>query len=91
MSAYTPGPYRVCVCEDFTLVVAADGVPICRMGGTVSRVNCEANATLLHAAPELAEALAGLLTEVDAMTKRVGWSGEGFREKARAALAKVGL
>jgi hypothetical protein len=43
------------------------------------------------AAPDLAEALQGLLAEVDAMTARVGWSGNGHREKARAALAKAGV
>ena len=37
----------------------------------------------------LEAALRDLLVEVDIMTKRVGWSGNGGRERARALLLKV--
>jgi hypothetical protein len=50
----------------------------------------KANAQLMGAAPELAQALIALLSEVDEMTSRVGWAGNGAREAARDALAKAG-
>jgi hypothetical protein len=50
-----------------------------------------ADAKLIAAAPDLRDALEGLLAEVDAMTARTGWAGNGFREKARAALARCEL
>ena len=51
----------------------------------------DANGRLLGAAPDLAQALKALLSEVREMQGRVGWAGNGAREAALAALTKAGL
>lgn len=53
----------------------------------VNRAEFIVRACNVHA--EMLWALCALLDEVDTMTARVGWSGNGARELARAAILKA--
>ena len=92
MNKHTPGPWEHRTGDTSVYangIFIADCVPAAAWADEVPKKEARGNARLIAAAPELVEALTGLLAEVDAMTKRVGWSGEGFREKSRIALAKA--
>ena len=104
LAPYTPGPWAIREAALHGTAVEAEssgvGVAWCGCntvaslaGGVWSIETNEAfsNATLIAAAPDLAQALKALLGEVDEMTSRVGWAGNGARDAARAALAKAGL
>lgn len=49
-----------------------------------------ADETLRAAAPDLLKALIALRAEVEETTRRCGWSGNGARAMADAAIAKAG-
>ncbi len=89
MSNHTPGPWTAsCYWDDGRWgVLTDDNKILC----ACNRGLLEPDARLIAAAPDLRDALEGLLAEVDAMTARTGWAGNGFREKARAALARCEL
>lgn len=72
---HTPGPWKV----DYNWAVKD------YLGGLVCSPN-EANARLIAAAPEMLEALKGLVQLVDA---HVGEEAENWNREARAAIAKA--
>lgn len=80
-SKHTPGPWK----HDDTwgLIVATDGSEIaaCHAGRTGSATETKANACLIASAPELLEALKGVLAVADRRTKEF--------DAARAAIAKA--
>lgn len=88
---HTPGPWHVQGCG---IVSMNDNIAhVARLPGEENHPSVlaerKANAALIASAPELLAALSQLLIEVDDMTARVGWSGNGGRKMARAAIAKA--
>ena len=88
MSKHTPGPWQVGH-FDSNMICDSDGAnrgcaPIARVEGTAAERR--ANARLIAAAPELLEALRGLL---DPATNEDGEWYRQAREAARAAIAKA--
>ena len=95
MSAHTPGPWYIRT-HDYANVRGADGIfhdgsnlPIVNDVWGKTLAQADANARLIAAAPDLLAALAQLLAEVDDMTKRAGWAGNGGRDMARAAISRA--
>jgi hypothetical protein len=90
---HTPGPWKVNATphssnQDWVVLDSGTNGRNKRVCAVYSD-NDEADARLIAAAPELLEALIGLLDEVNDMSGRCGWMGNGFRAKAHAALAKA--
>lgn len=86
MSKHTPGPWTA------EQIVSSRPLLTIYSGDTMIADDvAPQNASLIAAAPDLRDALQALLAEVDAMTARVGWAGNGGRDKARTALAKAGV
>lgn len=91
-----PGPWSIeadqnshgaCLCivdAEHTIIART---PECEMYGAAEQAQDEANAELLAAAPRLLETLIALRAEVDVMTKRCGWSGNGARVAADQLIA----
>lgn len=94
MTDFTPGPWQAAptVADDKEWAIMAFD-PIDHGGHAVfvaQEVESEADATLIAAAPDLAEALAALLEEVEYQMDVGGFAARlSIREQARAALAKA--
>ena len=95
---HTPGPWLRDDCSGLDCDVrAASGRKVALCWGLASnnatnyradyRAECDANAHLIAAAPELLEALQRLLSENDNMTQRINLLGA--MDQARAAIAKA--
>lgn len=92
MSAHTAAPWRVGD-AGHTVFGPPNGTPfptiICALGDANPRANAAYIVAACNAHDDLVAALRQLLVEVDAMTARCGWAGNGGRDLARTILAKV--
>jgi hypothetical protein len=79
---HTPGPWEAAYGADGYYAVYSNG------DQELSH-DTQANCDLIAAAPDLLEALARLLAEVEEHSARNGWVGRGGRDAARAAIAKA--
>jgi hypothetical protein len=69
MSAYTPSPWHVGDCEDSDyFIVCTELYKNLAAGQIIVKTHNEANARLIAAAPELLEALKGVVRVADRMT-----------------------
>ena len=90
---HTPGPWHTAHHADDTVeglhvVHDVTGLPVARMGGFTTRRNCEANARLIAAAPDLLAAL----TELEQLvTAHIPDECDNWCRAARAALAAAGV
>lgn len=85
--AWTPGPWALGEEGSCFRLIHADGIVVadCDYEQIVGAVECDANARLIAAAPELVEALRCLLDDSHS------YESEGYaRDHARALLAKIG-
>lgn len=87
--SYTPGPWKA----PFSSYVIGDGVKICQLTGIyVDNPNCDADAHLIAAAPELLEALERLVLAFDVGDmKHTTLNGRGYAalNESRKAIAKA--
>lgn len=96
MSGHTPGPWSI---SDSSWVTnhrdidapthGALAVVVWRMEEEERSPECEANAALIAAAPDLLEALEMIVTEADSYTARTGKPVYNWLDSARAAIAKA--
>ena len=86
MSKHTPGPWVAVARTNAHIEIEAPGQPSysAKKVATVSLTNHEANARLIATAPELLEALAALVLNIDA-----GGASLDAMRTARAAIAKA--
>lgn len=100
MSAHTPGPWKAEVGGDagygtfeYALIRSARGSKVAdaRLSHVGSGRECQANAALIAAAPELLEALIGLvpLAEMDVEANTIGTDLWSAVHAARAAIKKA--
>jgi len=80
-TSYTPGPWVICKDGPNQICPAGGGLPVARVDLTWGAI-AAANARLIAAAPELADALG-------AMLEQLGERGGPVIRQARAALAKT--
>lgn len=94
MSGHTPGPWGARPTDpseavDFWWLVSRDNRDIGAINGSATDPVAQANARLIAAAPDLLEALVGLLAVTDYIDKPTGKIGRAKRDAARAAISKA--
>lgn len=92
--SFTPGPWEVNTeAGPHLREVFADSVLICDCGLVIDpgEPECEANARLIAAAPDLLEALTGLLADIQDYQRinQLGGEDNHWQVRARAAIAKA--
>lgn len=94
MSAHTPGPWTVDPNPNGLPVVFAQAIgdiAHVRLPPDVTDPECDANAALISAAPDMAEALKEMIRTLVVSDGELQGAGYAAFEQARAALKKAGV
>lgn len=92
MSEHTPRPWKAvqqASCPSFWWVADAWGKKVCGLSHSVRDEDKEAIANLLAAAPDLSEACEDLLTSLEEICSRTGYTLPTSFRKGRAAITKA--